>query len=269
MFKLFNNLILLLLISLPVSLFAEPNYNTGSSHFQLPPPTAQEIKKGKKAIRIPSNIEVPPVWQRLLNRTYVEYWREGNHLPDAGFILFARNPSLKTAKLWLLRMESKARNLEELLKYVTKAQVELVQKGLIKDRYKMVANNLGRSYPTKLTKEIQTKKHNPKNLKELKFYFLFSPQCPYCRKMVMALQALPNVVPLQVTEGKLIHWEGLPKSERATKETKRAYLINNQVPLLVVYHTKSKKFMRLQGNQNLEAILEASSTVIQEVNKDN
>lgn len=249
---------------LPANLLAGPGYNTGTSHLQIPAPTEQEIKNGDGTMKIPSDLDVPPAWQPLLNPTYVDYWREGNHLPDAGFILFARNPSIKTAKLWLLRMESKARNLEELQKFVTQAQVDLVQQGFIKDRYKMVTNSLERANLARTETKYQPNKELLAKLTQLDFYFLFSPQCPYCRKMAATLQSLPNIVPLQVTKGDLIHWDGLPKSIQASKETKTTYLNNNEVPVLVISDNKSKKVMRLRGNQSLESIVMAASSMLSE-----
>lgn len=267
-----NNVVLILVISavtlLSLPLRAEESrVNTMPATMVLPQPSINEVKRGAAAIKLPKELKIPGEWIPLLNRAFEEYWMEGNHRPDAGFVLFARNPSKDTAKLWLLRMESKAQNLEELFGYVKEAQKELVGGGLMVDRFNMVsqasatpAGFFGKNQP----------QSNPPNLSragldDIEFYFLFSPTCPHCARMAQSLVGFPNVHPLQVTAGEIVNWPGLPESDRATPETIAAYVKDGDqpggVPVLAVYHPKTNRVLKLRGARSAQEILTAAAAV--------
>jgi hypothetical protein len=241
--------------------------NTMPSAFVLPRPSVTEVNRGAAAIKIPKNIQVPPEWVPLLNRAYEEYWMEGNHRPDAGFVLFARNPSKEAAKLWLLRMESKAQNLEELFGYVKEAQQELVTGGLMADRFNMVSQAAIApvGFLGKGSGKINSPPTSRRGLGDLEFYFLFSPTCPHCAHLAQSLVGFPNVHPLQVTDGEVIHWPGLPMSDRATPETIEAYVKSGVkaggVPVLAIYQSKTKNVLKLRGAHSAEEILAAAVSV--------
>lgn len=241
---------------------ARVNTMPGSNSVPLPSPS--EVKRGAEAIKIPRSMKVPQEWIPLLNSAYEAYWAEGNHRPDAGFVLFARNPSKETAKLWLMRMESKAQNLEQLFQYVTEAQRELVDSGAMVDRYNMVQR------PHLMTEPQQSNAVKPAarlgKLDQLQFYFLFSPTCPHCARLAESLVSFPNVHPLQVSSGKLHHWPDLRASDHATPDTIAAYVKDGQqpgaVPVLVISSPKSKHVLKLRGERTPEEILAAAATVL-------
>ena len=241
--------------------------NTQPSANVLPAPNANEVKRGATAIKIPKNLTVPAEWIPLLNRAYEEYWMEGNHRPDAGFVLFARNPSKETAKLWLLRMESKAQNLEELFAYVKDAQKDLVNAGLMADRYNMVnqaAPQAVRESPAGSTANVGSDSAKAA-FGDLQFYFLYSPTCPHCARLAQNLVGFPNVHPLQVTGGELVNWSGLPASDHATPETIEAYVRDGEqpggVPVLAIYEPKSNRVLKLRGARSTQEILAAAAVV--------
>ena len=80
--------------------------------------------------------------------------------------------------------------------------------------------------------------------------------------MARVLATFPNVRPLQVTDGPLKHWEGLPPSDVATKETIAEYLGNDGVPALIIFHVASKRLVRMVGTQSEEQVLAAAATVL-------
>jgi hypothetical protein len=271
MFMKFHHIYLSLLIALfaPGWIFAQDvqsRVNTLPSSKVLPPPTSSEIKRGAVAIKIPRELKVPPEWIPLLNRAYEEYWMEGNHRPDAGFVLFARNPSKETAKLWLLRMESKAQNLEELFGYVKAAQQELVSTGLMVDRFNMVNKASIKPMGSSNNSEKITENSAVKSgFSDLQFYFLFSPTCAHCARMAQNLVGFPNVHPLQVTGGELHNWPGLPESDHATPETIESYVKDGQqpsgVPVLAIYQPKTNRVLKLRGSRTTQEILAAAAAV--------
>jgi hypothetical protein len=226
----------------------------------LPPPTPAELDRGATDISLPKDLKIPAEWIPYLNRAYEEYWTEGNHRPDAGFVLFARNPSKETAKLWLLRMESKAENLELLFGLVKEAQADLLRQGLVEDRFGTapapkagtlpVAGARGGVLPARA------------DLHALEFFFLFSSTCPHCVRMAETLQSFPNVKPLQVDGGGLKEWPGLPPSDRATPETIATYLDGGAVPAVVVYHAKTNRALKLTGAKSTAEVLAAAAAVM-------
>lgn len=240
-----------------------PRVNTEAGNFPLrvlPAPTKEELKRGAEVAKLPSNLKIPPEWVPYLNRATEEFWTEGNHRPDAGFVLLARNPSKETAKLWLLRMEAKARALTEMYGFVAEAQKELVRGGFMADRFPTSVARQG-ALPGKEAPKTQGSVTD-KDLKELQFYFLFSPSCGHCAELAETLIPFPNVVPLQVTEGPLKNFPGLPKSTYATKETKEAYLKEGVTPVVVVSWPKKNIVTTLTGNHSTEDLLLAAATVV-------
>lgn len=242
---------------------AAPNerVNTQAGAQMLPPPTVDEVKEGAAAIHLPSNLKVPAEWIPLLNRAYEEYWTEGNHRPDAGFVLFARQPSKETAKLWLLRMESKAKNLEQLFALVRDAQDELVKDGLLVDRFNMVhrvpSTAFNQSMPRAAIEEDVWK--------QVEAYFLYSPTCPHCARLATALVGFPNVHPLQVTPGEVVNWPGLPPSDRADAETVQTYVNQGQgaggIPVLVLFDRAKQAVMTLRGAHSAPEIMAAAAAL--------
>jgi hypothetical protein len=238
---------------------AQSRVNTGEATRLLPLPTQAEVEKAADAIHLPKDVKVPAEWVPYLNRAYEEYWTEGTHRPDAGFVLFARNPTKETAKLWLLRMESKAKNLEQLFALVKDAQVDLVRSGLMVDRFNMVSPARAASLPA--PKEAP-KTATQTDLSGVEFFFVFSPTCPHCARMAENLVGFPNVRPLQATEGPVKDWPGLPPSDRATPETLDTYVKDGGVPILVVFDRKSNRLLKLTGARSTSEILAAASTVL-------
>ena len=238
---------------------AEPRVNTGEAARVLPLPTQAEVDRAADAVRLPKDLKVPAEWVPYLNRAYEEYWTEGTHRPDAGFVLFARNPTKETAKLWLLRMESKAQNLEQLFVLVKDAQIDLVRSGLMSDRFNMVTPAKAASLPT--AKDARTLS-TAADLSSLEFFFIFSPSCPHCAHMAENLVGFPNVRPLQATKGPVKDWPGLPPSDRATPETLNTYIAGGGVPVLVVFDRKSNRLLKMTGAKSQSEILGAASSVL-------
>jgi hypothetical protein len=266
------------------------NYNTAETEEPpelskqvnvLPAPTKEDLKRGFQVVKIPKNINVPQEWKPYLNPATEEFWTEGNHRPDAGFVLFARNPSKDTAKLWLLRMEAKAKELQILFPIILQAQKELVHDGYMVDRYNMVKNSTGDSFlPSiasnsvssqelelshQLESAVPQKKFVPPSatdLKGLSFYFLFRPGCIHCENLSKSLVGFPNVIPLQITTEPLVNFPGLAKSNYASPKTVENYDPTGETPYLIISNPKIKKITILKGEQSTESILFSAASVL-------
>lgn len=222
----------------------------------LPSPSKSEIERSAERIKLPSDLKVSEVWLPYLNPAFEEFWTEGNHRPDAGFVLFARNPTVENAKLWLLRMETKAKYLEVMLESISSAQRELLKRNLLKDRYGLLA-------PAKNLPPIKKQSSIKEGTSNIEIFFLFSSTCSHCKHLASTLKAFQNVSPLQVdSRSPLMNFEGLPPSEMATDNTKQEYLKTGEVPLLVLHDPKTKTVNILKGNRPQEEILLAMASLL-------
>ena len=195
-------------------------------------------------------------WSALLDPKNKEFYKEGNHIPDEGFILFATNPTLENAKKWVLRNELKAKRLKLMLKLVDQANYELIKEGKVFDSYGFMG---GRAKGLN-----QTPRMSMRSLRRLEYYFLYSPNCGYCHEMAKDLIMLPNLKPLQVMGEKLVQIKGLPRASFATKETMRSYVKDGKVPTLVIYAGEKKKAKILKGVKPISVILEESKNLLEE-----
>jgi hypothetical protein len=201
-----------------------------------------------------SNPQVPLEWVDLLDPKTKKFWREGRHEPDEGFVLFAQNPeSIKHAKLWLLRMETKAKILVKMQKTVDKAQLELFKEGLIEDRYWQFSD---------IKKGKLANRLPIKELEKLQVYFLFSSTCPSCHKLAKKLDKFKRVSPLQVDQKGLIDFANLPKTQRATNQTIQTYVKDGIVPVVVLHKVGSNSVMRLVGNNDQNTYMQAAMKLL-------
>lgn len=189
-------------------------------------------------------------WKSLLDPKTDMFWSEGGHKPDAGFLLFAKHPTIDNAKKWLLRMEMKARIVQKLNGLVVRAQQELVLEGKMIDRYQMVKGQ------NENQKNVFSKAEEAK-IALFDLFFLFSPSCVHCQGLAKTLKGLKTVKPLQVGGGKPFHFKGLAKSVFASVSTIESYVPGGKVPVLILLDGKKNKMVRLTGNKNKESILQA------------
>lgn len=244
---------------LSVSAFSQQRrYNTEKSYY-LPPPSKQEIETSANSVPIPQDLKVPDEWLPFLNPAFEEFWSEGNHRPDAGFVLFARNPSKDNARLWLIRMEAKAKLLNEMNRLVQQEYDDLVRSGIIEDRHGIVKRSIERETVAKVQKSL-------KIMKDIRVYFIFKPGCGSCKKQ--AEQLLPiagNVQPLQINQGKrgkLTNFSGLKKSRWAEKYVIDDY-VKSKIPVIVVHNTKiNKTYVLPEGRvHHVQQIIAAANHV--------
>jgi hypothetical protein len=242
-----------------VSYAQDKRFNTNTGEL-LRPPTASEIKEGIKRTKISPELKVPDEWLPYVNPSFKEFWTEGDRKADAGFILFARNPTLENAKLWLIRMETKAAYTHQMWDLVEKAQKELIKDGVIEDRYGTLA-----SLKTKLVNESED--YGKLMPKDTIIYFVFNDTCPVCKKQaVMVLSKVKKYVkPMQIVRNgvsTLAKLDGLNQSQWLDAETKNLYLKNDMVvPIMLIFNATTKKMTKLVGYKDLPDLVKAAQYV--------
>lgn len=223
------------LVFLPPQAMAERRVNTNEGN-----------AKSQASVKVPHQLPIPAEWQNLIDPTKDEFWSEGNFTPDGGFLLWAKNPTVENAKLYLIRMNAKRDRLHVMQKQQEQANVELIKLGVIANDYDFLAQAVG-SKPADLKLENDTQ-----------VFFLFKPECPHCQHQAQILalgsSSPQNIVPMQIGEGELYHFNGLPQSVWATKEDVGRYAKDKVVPVLLIYDRQTNNMAAVSGVRPIREI---------------
>lgn len=210
----------------------------------------------RTAVRIPSNLQVPTEWKSLINPQTDEFWYEGNFTPDAGFVLWAKNPTIENAKLYLIRMNAKRDRLHVMQQQQEQANKELIKLEVIANDYDFLAG------ATRSDQKIALSSIN-----DTQIFFLFNPTCPHCKRQGEILAGQTNVTPMQIGGTELLHFQNIPRSVWATKEDVDRYASEKMVPVLVVYDRKTNNMTSLKGVHSLQEIDKVAKRLKEEVSK--
>lgn len=203
--------------------------------------------KNDERVALPPNLKVPIEWQKLLDPTQDEFWNEGNFKPDQGFLIWAKNPTIENAKLYLIRMNAKRNTVNIMQKQQEAANKELISQGIIANDYDFLTSQTGKIVQSSSDAE----------LKDTQIFLMFHPTCPHCKRQAQILKGMKNVTPMQVA-GDLVELEGLPPSIFADKEDIKKYAPDMTVPVLLIYSSKSNAMTVLKGVHTIEEIKEVA-----------
>lgn len=215
-----------------------------------------ESTRDKKYPAIPQDIQVPKSWETLIDPDHKDFWREGNHVPDAGFVEWATNPTIENAKLYLIRMNAKRDRLHLMVRQQEQANKELIEAGIIANDYNFLAEHFSADSNQK---NNQSKSKLDQRAGHIWFYF--HPTCNHCNRQAEILKGNPNVAPIQTGGDTLHNFPGLQKSLWAEKEDLKRYVSDGQVPVLVIYNEKTNKIASLKGVQSIAAINKVAVTL--------
>lgn len=247
-------------------------YNTEESlgNFMLMP-TKEEAIQGHKYANLPKNVSVPKEWARYINPTFEHFWREGNHLPDKGYILLykkmaslpkslsskKRKSILKEyAKLLLIRSDIKERMIREGHQITLEAYQDLTRGKVIRD-----ALTLKKSAPKR--KGQKKPLVTLKDTENLDYFFIFSRGCKYCDQFAPIISKFNNVYPLQMNEPEnLKEWDGMNPTEVLSHKIKSDYNIT-ATPTLIIVNSKNNQSIILTGLKTYNEVLKASSKLLQ------
>ena len=201
----------------------------------------------------------PRSWDKLLDPNQEEFWYEGNHVPDAGFVKWATNPTPENAENYLKRMNAKRDRLHLMAKQQEDANKKLISEGIIANDYNFKVDSKA---STDSQKRYQT--NTISNQNETQIWLYFHPMCHHCKHQAKILSGLSNVFPVQ-TDGETLHsFEGLNQTSWAEEEDLERYLADGEVPVLILYNSKTNKITSLKGFQTHEQINRAISLIERE-----
>ncbi|PIR04684.1 MAG: hypothetical protein COV57_03105 [Candidatus Liptonbacteria bacterium CG11_big_fil_rev_8_21_14_0_20_35_14] len=242
--------LLVLLIASPV--FAKL-YNTGENR--------SEIGRLDQSI--------PPVVNDsnyLLDNKDSRFWKEGNHVPDEAFVILGQDPTnIEKAKLWLLRNEKKAKVLQLMMKTIELAQRDLLKSGQVEDRYDELDEiKWDKHLSMKPVKDqVSVKESSIERSEDISVFFVFHPSCNYCHKQSLTLTSFKNVIPLQVSDGEIMNFQGLYPSQKIDSDVKKQWFGEGAIetPQLIIVNQKTNKATRLKGYSSTEQIVKAMAKV--------
>ena len=201
-------------------------------------------------VSLPRGLDVPAEWRNLLNPAADEFWIEGNFKPDQGFLLWAKNPTVQNAKLYLIRMNAKRDRIHLMQKQQELANKELISQGVIANDYDFLAKLSLAAAPQ--SQGVLSGTH---------IFFLFHPSCPHCAKQAQILGGQSNVTPMQVGGNELLNFPNLPPSIWARKEDIEQYAKEKVVPILLILSNTANKMVSAKGVHTLAQIQEIVSSL--------
>ncbi len=216
--------------------------------------TAEGNVSSKLEIKMPPGLKVPPEWKPLVDPLVDEFWNEGSYKPDAGFVIWAKNPTLENAKLYLVRMNAKRDRLHVMQKQQEQANKELIKQGIISNDY----NFLSEATSTRILQGT---------IKDSQIFFFFNPTCSYCKKQAQILVGNSNIIPMQIGGTELLHFQELPPSIWATKEDIERYAADKVVPILLIYDRKTNNMASVKGVHTIREIEQITDRLRKEATK--
>lgn len=109
-----------------------------------------------------------------------EFWKEGNHIPDQGFLLWAKDPTPENARLYLIRMNMKRNIVHILYAQQKEANLALIREGVIADDYDFLSKEV--------KKEPGQNSYLRKAFADTHIFFFFSPTYQHSRRQAETLK---------------------------------------------------------------------------------
>ncbi|MGE0175128.1 MAG: TlpA family protein disulfide reductase [Oligoflexales bacterium] len=184
-------------------------------------------------------------WNRYLDPSNKEFFREGDYTPPEPFMELVRRPTDQNIRMWFAYMERK----NELASRLSKRMEEYAQTNgaAIPKEAKEKIVNVAKQIPTAVD-----------DYTRYRFRMYFDSQCPHCERMFETLNDLQDrgyfVEARQVDNGSLDRIKSHVPVVAAKPEEIKQYNIT-AVPLLLIGDLKSKKVYRQSGYMTPEQIL--------------
>ncbi|MFG1516184.1 hypothetical protein [Halobacteriovorax sp. ZH2_bin.1] len=187
------------------------------------------------------------------------FWREGNHVPDEGWLELAKDPSsVEKAKAWLLRMDTKRKVLYEMSETIEKAQLALIAEGKLPDLYNEIDYLQGVSgvADKRLSKSAV---NDALKGDDTYIFFITDPTCSNCEAQAKHLVGIRNVFPFQVRGGRLKNYNGLAPTKMIDAKVKEGWFGKGSAiptPQLIITKVRNGKNVgtKLIGVQSVSEI---------------
>ena len=243
-----------------VQYFKDPEidfWKTTDSKQKANPATTQSEKKTAGAAQKPAPPKSQFQWNKYMNPTNDEFFKEGDYTPPAPFMEIARNPSDENIENWFKYLETKNELLRNLQQHLNDYAGKHTQVGIASYSPtvpKIVDEEITLKAKTRLEPESPIKLDS----KNYRMRLYFDSHCPHCQHMLGTVAALMKMgywVELKQVDKDTSIRSKIPFSvSDATPEELKKYQIES-VPVLLVGDLKHGTFSKIQGYHEAREVL--------------
>ncbi len=202
-------------------------------------------------------------WNKYLNPSNDEFFKEGDYTPPAPFMEIARNPTDQNIENWFKYLEAKNTLLQtlqvKLSEYVAKRSVP----GLVALNTSVATPEINPEALNRIRQRYAIPHAPTANVKQFRLRLYFDSHCPHCQHMMGTVRELMELgywVELRQTDSDVSARSRIPFAvTSATPEELKRYQIET-VPVLLVGNLKTQSFSKIQGYQPTAEVLRALRT---------
>ena len=184
-------------------------------------------------------------WQKYMNPSNTEFFKEGEHTPPEPFMEVARNPTDQNLRMWFSYIDKKNQ-------IANRFQLRMAEY--------MKENAMNTNVPTFLDVKPQVQQVTSHvDVSRFKFRFFFDSSCPHCKKMFQTMKDL-NSQGFRI-EGR--QTDDIPISAESVgfdiEKAQKQELLKHQiqgVPFLLIADRQSKAVMKVAGFQSTQEVLQ-------------
>ncbi len=191
-------------------------------------------------------------WNKYLNPSNDEFFKEGDYTPPAPFMEIARNPTDQNIQNWFKYLETKNALLQTLQAKLSEYTMKRSVPGLVA----MKGSPSSPEIDPDAVKRVQQRYENARtpavDAKQFRLRLYFDSHCPHCEHMMGTVRELMRLgywVELRQIDGDVSARARIPFAvTSATPEELKRYQIES-VPVLLVGNLKTQSFSKIQGYQ--------------------
>ena len=182
-------------------------------------------------------------WQKYMDPSNTEFFKEGEHTPPEPFMEVARNPTDQNLRMWFA--------------YINKKN-QIANRFQLRMGEFMKANAMSADMSPPVEPQV-SKAPSSLDVNRFKFRLFFDSSCPHCKKMFKTMKDLKTqgfIVEGRQTDGVSMSTETVGfDTAKAQKEELLKHQIQS-VPFLLIADRKSKAVMKISGFQSTEEVLQ-------------
>lgn len=197
-------------------------------------------------------------WNKYLNPSNDEFFKEGDYTPPAPFMEITRNPTDSNIENWFKYLGMKNELMQRLQEKLTEYAAKKSQQNIpLPQPY----GSALASDPSALSKMAAKVRYEPApslQVKDFRLRLYFDSHCPHCEHMMGTVRELMQLgywVELKQTDKDVSARSRIPFAvTSASSEELKRYQIES-VPVLLVGNLKSQSFFKIQGYQPTNEVI--------------
>lgn len=238
-----------------VQYFKDPEidfWKTGSVQDSAKKSASEPVTKGQPKSSSSGTAKTSFSWNKYLNPSDDEFFKEGDYTPPAPFMEIARNPTDQNIENWFKYLETKNALLQTLQAKLSEYTLKRSTPGLVALKPSMVSPEIDPDAVKRIQHRYEVPKSPVVNAKQFRLRLYFDSHCPHCEHMMGTVRELMQLgywVELRQIDADVSARARIPFTVTgATPEELKRYQIES-VPVLLVGNLKTQSFSKIQGYQ--------------------